>query len=316
MNLILYHHTPERGQVHNRILSVGSARRARALATLLQPLEDGTKSSTKSTPLIIESSRGFLTVTGRYKTTPVSIICTHMGMANMDFVLRECAHVVDGPMAVIRLGTCGGLHAHVDIGTVVVSSGGSVFVRYGVLIVCFSVGMVCCAVCLYDQCRRQAQMYPFPYRREPDAFAQHAQHDGSNTPRPYYSITLPVPADPLLSTILLHALQRQSVPTDDGGDGTLGGTMGDAMRGTMGNTISSLGSTLGGLANTLVVTEGMNASADSFYSSQGRPSHNFIDHNEHVLTDLLTKYPQTLTMEMETFHLFDLARCSMGRVCR
>lgn len=49
--------------------------------------------------------------------------------------------------------------------------------------------------------------------------------------------------------------------------------------------------------------------------TQGRPSSSFVDHNEHVLTELLTMYPTCVTMEMETFHLFDLARCSMGRVC-
>lgn len=47
---------------------------------------------------------------------------------------------------------------------------------------------------------------------------------------------------------------------------------------------------------------------------QGRPSRDFDDRNEHVLTDLLTMYPDCCTLEMETFHLLDLARCSRGRV--
>lgn len=122
----------QRGDVAPRILSVGSARRAYALSMLLHPLAGTGHSS----PHIIESSRGFLTTTGSFSSSttgisaPVSIICTHMGAANMDFVIRECATVIDGPMAVIRVGTCGGLHADLEVGTVVVCSPGSLFVRY------------------------------------------------------------------------------------------------------------------------------------------------------------------------------------------
>jgi purine-nucleoside phosphorylase len=42
-----------------------------------------------------------------------------MGFSNMDFVVRELHAVVAGPMAVLRLGTCGGLQEHVPVGTLV-----------------------------------------------------------------------------------------------------------------------------------------------------------------------------------------------------
>ena len=48
--------------------------------------------------------------------------------------------------------------------------------------------------------------------------------------------------------------------------------------------------------------------------SQGRVSADFDDRNEDLLTSLTTKYPTALSLEMETFHLFDLARCSGGRI--
>lgn len=47
----------------------------------------------------------------------------------MDFFVREVRTVVDGPMAIIRFGTCGGLcPEHAKDGTVVVSSKGSMLV--------------------------------------------------------------------------------------------------------------------------------------------------------------------------------------------
>jgi hypothetical protein len=37
----------------------------------------------------------------------------------------------------------------------------------------------------------------------------------------------------------------------------------------------------------------------------------FEDHNDSLLQDLSARYPYVLSLEMETFHLFDLARCSL-----
>jgi Phosphorylase superfamily len=66
---------------------------------------------------------------GRFNGVPVSIVTTLMGMPNMDFVVRECRAVVDGQMAVVRLGTCGGVDSETRLGDVVVASKGSVCVR-------------------------------------------------------------------------------------------------------------------------------------------------------------------------------------------
>jgi uridine phosphorylase len=102
----------QRGEVANRILSVGSTQRAQLLSQLLEP-------PSKGKPLFTRlSSRGFLTITGelsanhmqswqacvtpagspdivqmagRYNGMPVSIVSTHMGMPNMDFVVGAAA---------------------------------------------------------------------------------------------------------------------------------------------------------------------------------------------------------------------------------
>lgn len=53
-----------------------------------------------------------------------------------------------------------------------------------------------------------------------------------------------------------------------------------------------------------------NASADSFYGSQGRISENFHDANEGLIAKL--KENSIETLEMETFQLYHLASCSKG----
>jgi hypothetical protein len=53
-----------------------------------------------------------------------------MGMANMDFVVRECRSAVDGQMAVVRLGTCGALRPPAKLGDFLVAADGALIVRW------------------------------------------------------------------------------------------------------------------------------------------------------------------------------------------
>ncbi|KAJ1445384.1 nucleoside phosphorylase domain-containing protein [Pelagophyceae sp. CCMP2097] len=62
--------------------------------------------------------------------------------------------------------------------------------------------------------------------------------------------------------------------------------------------------------------EGLNASCDSFYASQGRRDLNFDDRNEDLIKSLKLKWPRTISMEMETFHLLHLANYSTGNSIR
>jgi len=59
------------------------------------------------------------------------------------------------------------------------------------------------------------------------------------------------------------------------------------------------------------VKTGLDVTADSFYSSQGRTSDAFDDRNEHLLEKLKLAYPTARSCQMETFQLFDLARASL-----
>lgn len=59
---------------------------------------------------------------------------------------------------------------------------------------------------------------------------------------------------------------------------------------------------------------GVNCSGCSFYSSQGRIDAAFDDRNATLLDELEKQHPTAVCMEMETSHLFDLARCSNGTI--
>ncbi|KAF8629795.1 hypothetical protein AX17_005574 [Amanita inopinata Kibby_2008] len=56
----------------------------------------------------------------------------------------------------------------------------------------------------------------------------------------------------------------------------------------------------------------VNASADSFYSSQGRQT-SFPDRNAGLIEQLKKTVPDIVTLEMETFHLYHLAACWSGK---
>ncbi|KAE8219172.1 hypothetical protein CF319_g7091 [Tilletia indica] len=106
-----YHVATKLGQVANRIITVGDHVRARRIAELF----DGGK------PIFEKSSqRLFLTLTGTYKGTPITVVAIGMGFSAVDFFLRECRAVVKGEMIVVRLGSCGSIDESLRIGTVVV----------------------------------------------------------------------------------------------------------------------------------------------------------------------------------------------------
>lgn len=111
--------------------------------------------------------------------------------------------------------------------------------------------------------------------RNPDAFASNyaSAEEGSGTSEeePAYRLSKVAPADPTLSALVQKALGEQ------------------------------LGAE--------VVHTGVNVSAESFYSSQGRIDGDFDDLNTDINALLLNKYPNARSLEMETFWLLHLAKC-------
>jgi len=103
------------GEVAQRILTVGSLSRAQRLRDLL----DNPSVAEMSSP------RGFTTFTGTVLGVPVSIVATGMGAPMMDFLVREARAIVDGPMIIVRYGSCGGLTLQAAPGTVCLNTAGS-----------------------------------------------------------------------------------------------------------------------------------------------------------------------------------------------
>jgi uridine phosphorylase len=220
-----YHLQTKKGEVANRIICVGDLGRAERYSQNLD----------KDTPIIkILSSRGFLTLTGKYKGTPVTILGSGMGISMIDFAIREVRGIMDGKFAMVRVGTCGTPSELVSPGDVVIQTS-------GVLI-----------------------------SRNPDAFRKDSKLDPFN-------ISQPVDCDTEIPKLLRSALEKTVKPEN--------------------------------------IFEGLGASADSFYSSQGRVTGTFDDRNEDLIDGkLLKRYPKCMAIEMETFHLFDMAECSRGQL--
>ena len=115
----VYHLQVTAAELAPRILSVGDAGRAERIAALFDAHAPVTR---------VASSRGFVTHTGCFGGVRVSVVCTGMGSSMMDFVVREARVMVDGPMAILRFGTCGGLGAS-PAGAIAVASHGAVHIR-------------------------------------------------------------------------------------------------------------------------------------------------------------------------------------------
>lgn len=111
------------GELANRVVVVGHHSRAELLTKFLKPQEPDAELFRHV------SDRGFLTYTGQLNGTRISVVSIGMGLPMMDFFVREARAVVDGPMAVVRFGTCGTLQDWVQVGTLSVASEGSVLVQ-------------------------------------------------------------------------------------------------------------------------------------------------------------------------------------------
>jgi uridine phosphorylase len=259
-----YHLGAKRGDIANRILCVGDPRRAERIAMMFDEADKVWRRA---------STRGFVIYTGRKQNVPLSIIAIGMGMPMMDFFVREARAVIDGPMVVVRFGTCGSLIKELPIGGIAVHSKGAVSVLRNP-----------------DAFRRPHAVAPAaapaaaafsaqnnPALAQAGASATAGSSDGSGYPH-HHAHHHSAPQPYLISQpVLPHAgLSRE-----------LSQMIHQRLEGR--------------------VQEVMDATADSFYSSQGRLDGRFPDQNSDLFTLLHQMQPQVGTLEMETFHLFDMA---------
>ena len=215
-----YHVECKQGDFASRILTVGDIHRAKRISKLLQKITT-----------IIDSKRGFYTITGTYKGIHVSIISIGMGYPVLDMFLREVRAVTPGPLLVIRFGSCGSI-GDVTAGSVCVATGGVMVTKN------------------YDHWRHQY------------TDSQYSAID--SVP---YLISSVIPSDKELTEQLILQLEKVAK-----------------------------------------VAKGIDATADSFYSSQGRTDISFGDENENLIELLREKVPGCETLEMESAMLLHLAQ--------
>jgi uridine phosphorylase len=215
----VYHLGVKQGEVANRVILVGDPDRAKLIASLL---DDPDQTFTYF------SNRGFTTYTGTYQKVPVTIMGMGMGYPMMDFAVREIRAVTEGPLYLIRLGSCGTPHDDISVGTVVVAKE-----SYNIQVNC--------------------NLY----------------HDGNKLG--YFAISPTLEPDTALHDKLLTALQMQS-------------------------------------NRSFPVVDATDATADTFYGSQGRSDPNFADKNANLIDKIMQTYPQTASLQMETYFLFHLAK--------
>ena len=200
------------GDISNRIISVGDTKRAMKISKLFDKPDMCLK---------VYSNKTFKVYTGTYHNVPISIVATGMGYAMMDLVVREIRQVVEGPLAIIRYGTCGVINHDYRAGHIFIASKGSTFI----------------------QSNRDLIV-----KKDKDKA---------------YRIFKPALPDPILTDLLMENF-KEIVGKDK-------------------------------------VKGVMNCTADSFYCSQGRPDPNYEDLNEDLIDELKEKYPEAVTLEMETF---------------
>lgn len=211
----VYHLGLKKGEVANKILLVGDPERAKLIKEFF---DDPSELFYHST------NRGFTTYTGTVNKKPVTVMSIGMGLPMMDFAVREIRAITEGPLDIIRLGTCG-TPADIAIKTVVVANR-----SFGIMT---------------------------DFNAAPEAKC------------PYIFTKLLEP-DHELTDLLIKTLKSA--------------------------------------ANSCYpVVEATDATADFFYSSQGRNDPEFADNNDPLLDEALQKYPDTGSLQMETYHLFYLA---------
>ncbi|KAG2439128.1 hypothetical protein HXX76_004495 [Chlamydomonas incerta] len=215
-----------------------------------------------------------------------------MGMPNMDFVVRENRAVVRGQMAIVRLGTCGAVQRPAKLGDLLIAAHGSIGIR-----------------------------------RDPDYWTLAHQHEQEQEQQ--------------AAAAAGHAHQQHHAAGNGAGAAAAANGNGSAAGAAAGGLSYSYGSGAAAGARPYMVSlpvpaddelaalltaeatavvgagrvvQGLNASADSFYSSQGRTGSDFDDCNAALLGELAAAHPDLVSLEMETFQLLDLARCSRGSI--
>lgn len=176
----------------------------------------------------IHSPRHFITYTGLFQGTPISVIASGMGQPMIDFTMREAKIHLDGPMAVVRYGSCCSI-SNCEEGNVVIGTDGAFDVTF-------------------------------------DLDAKYGKGEANN----YYRISDIALSNSTLNSHLKKCIKANLLDPDTCKTGLLG-------------------------------------TSDSFYSSQARYHTKFLDKNENLINEILKKYPNAKTIDMESYTVIGTA---------
>ncbi len=216
----VYHLQIKKGEVANRVLLVGDLERAKIIKECFD-----TNTCTE-----YSSTRGFTTYTGKRKGIDVTVMGMGMGYPMMEFAVKEIRGITEGPLEIIRLGSCGTPREDISIGTVVVA--------------------------------KESYMIQTNYS---------AYQDNADFEDNCFIITKPIAPDSALHATLVKTLKIQA-------------------------------------KTAFPIIEASDATADTFYAAQGRVDPAFDDRNQDLIERINSLHPNTGSLQMETFHLFHLAR--------
>ncbi len=104
-----YHINCGPGDIAPYVLTCGDPARARKLAKFLDEVR------------VRRRSREFLTITGIYRQIPVTVMATGIGPDNTAIAIVEACQFTTG-VTFIRLGSCGALQPHIQVGDLIITS--------------------------------------------------------------------------------------------------------------------------------------------------------------------------------------------------
>ncbi|OBZ78779.1 hypothetical protein A0H81_00040 [Grifola frondosa] len=225
-------------------------------------------------PFTLNSERGFTTITGRYKGVPISIVSIGMGSSNADFFMREVRECLNGDMVVVRSIFSYLVASHLTTERCGVS------VRLGSCgaLIDVPVGSVVVPRASIAVTRN----YDFNFAT---GLSDEPPYRISKANLPFFRFML----IPLFDLPWVYA------------------SLASIIRDLNSYQIrESLARNRPSHINKPIVDNILNASTDSFYSSQGRQT-SFPDHNSDLIDNLISSHKDLATFEMETFHILHLA---------
>ncbi|MFK7873569.1 MAG: hypothetical protein AB8C84_10485 [Oligoflexales bacterium] len=212
-----YHVGICKGEVASSCLLVGDHGRAQRMLPLMDQVKP-----------VGTTHRHFYTYTGMYEGQPLTLMSIGMGVAMMDFAVREIAQVTEGDLRILRVGSSGTLQENISVGSIAVAE--------------------------------ESLLVQTNYKN----------FESDDLP---YSFSQKISAN----TILLENFMQE---------------------------IESIG---------LQSCKGLDVTCDEFYASQGREDANFLDKNENLIDSIQKQYPDVVSLQMETFKLYDLAQRAKNR---